>query len=294
MLRKAIAGLALASLLVSPAAAQTVDEVIAKYVNAKGGMEKIKSVKSMRMSGKMVMGQGMEAPFTMTGKRPKMTRMEFTFQGMTGVQAYDGKNAWMVMPFMGKKDPEALPAEETKVMDEQADMDGPLVDWKEKGHKVELVGKEQVEGADVHKLKLTMKGGDVRYYYLDAESFLEIKVEAKRKVRGTEIDGETLFGDYKEVDGMPVAHTMESGAKGSAQKQKMVVEKVEMNPDVPDSLFAMPAGTKPAAPLAEKADAAKAGAAKADAAKGEAKAATSKVETAKKAAEKPAEKPKQR
>src|SRR5687767_5566352 len=155
MLRKAIAGLALAALMSSPAAAQTVDEVLASHIKAKGGMEKIKSINSMKVTGKMVMGQGMEAPFTMFGKRPKSTRMEFAFQGMTGIQAYDGKNAWMVMPFMGKKDPEMLAAEETKMMDEQADLDGPLVDSKDKGHTVELVGKEKVEGADVYKLKVT-------------------------------------------------------------------------------------------------------------------------------------------
>lgn len=247
MLRKSIAALALAALAVTPAMAQTVDEVLAQYVKAKGGMEKLKSVKTMRATGKMMMGQGMEAPFVMMGRRPNATRIEFVFQGMTGVQAFDGKNAWMVMPFMGKKDPEAMPEEETKMMAEQADLDGPLVDWKEKGHKVELVGKEQVEGADAYKLKLTMKNGTVRTYYLDAESYLEIKAEGKRKMRGTEVEGETIFGDYKDVGGLMLAHTLENGAKGSPQRQKMVFEKIEINPDLPDSLFAMPPGTKPAA-----------------------------------------------
>jgi hypothetical protein len=183
---------------------------------------------------------------------------------------------------MGKKDPELVPDDQIKMMDEQADMDGPLVDWKEKGHKVELAGKEQVEGADAYKVKLTMKGGDVRTFYLDAESFLEIKVEAKRNIRGTEVDGETIYGDYKEVDGMPMAHTMESGAKGSPQKQKMIYEKIELNPALPDSLFAVPAGVKPAPAAAPAAEAAKAGPAKSDAAKTEApKAGAAKKEEAK-------------
>jgi outer membrane lipoprotein-sorting protein len=273
MLRKAIAGLALAALVVSPAVAQTVDEVIAQHIKARGGMEKLKSVKTMRVTGKMMMGQGMEAPFVMMGRRPNETRIEFVFQGMTGVQAFDGKNAWMVMPFMGKKDPEAMPEEETKMMAEQGDLDGPLVDWKEKGHKVELAGKEQVEGADAYKLKVTMKNGNLRTYYLDAESYLEIKMEGKRKMRGTEVEGETLYGDYKEVDGMMLAHSQENGAKGSPQRQKMVFEKVEINPALPDSLFAMPAGTKPAASDTTKAAAAegeKKEAAKAEAGKAEA------------------------
>ena len=268
MLRKTVAWFALAALMACPAVAQTVDELVAKNIEARGGMEKIKAVKSARTTGKMVMGQGFEAPFVMMEKRPKLTRMEFTFQGMTGVQAFDGKNGWAIMPFMGKKEPEAVPAEDNKLMDQQADMDGPLVDYKEKGHKVELLGKEQVEGADAFKLKLTMKGGDTRTIYLDADSYLEIKMEAKRTMRGAEVEGETLYGDYKDEGGMMMPHSIETGAKGSPQKQKLVFEKIELNPDLADSLFAMPAGTKPSAPdTVKKADAAKAGAPKAGAAK---------------------------
>jgi outer membrane lipoprotein-sorting protein len=234
--------------MASPAVAQTVDELVAKNIQARGGADKIKAVKSARTTGKMVMGQGIEAPFVMMEKRPNQTRMEFTFQGMTGLQAYDGKNGWSLMPFMGKKEPEAVPEEENKLMEEQADMDGPLVDYKSKGHKVELLGKEQVEGADAYKLKLTMKSGKTRTIYLDADSYLEIKMEAKRTLRGAEVEGETTYGDYKDESGLMVPHTVESGVKGSPQKQKLIFEKFETNPDLPDSLFAMPAGTKPAAP----------------------------------------------
>jgi outer membrane lipoprotein-sorting protein len=258
MLRKTLAGFALMALIVSPAFAQTADELVAKNIAARGGMEKLKAVKSARVTGKMVMGQGMEAPFVMMEKRPKLSRMEFTFQGMTGVQAFDGKNGWSIMPFMGKKEPEAAPAEENELLDEQSDIDGPLVDYKDKGHKVELLGKEQVEGADAYKLKLTLKSGKTRTIYLDADSYLEVKMEAKRTMRGNEVEGETTYGDYKEEGGLMVAHTIESGAKGAPQKQKLVFEKFEMNTDLPDSLFAMPAGTKPAAPPTAKADAAKA------------------------------------
>ena len=267
MLRKTFTGFALAILLATPAVAQTVDELVAKNLQARGGADKIKAVKSTRTTGKMVMGQGMEAPFVISEKRPNQTRMEFTFQGMTGVQAYDGKNGWTLMPFMGKKEPEAVPEEENKLMEEQADMDGPLVDYKTKGHKLELLGKEQVEGADAYKLKLTMKNGKTRTIYLDADSYLEIKMEAKRTMRGAEVDGETTYGDYKEESGLMVPHTIESGVKGSPQKQKLILEKFEMNMDLPDSLFAMPAGTKPAAVDTTAKAANSGGAAKADAAK---------------------------
>ena len=278
-----IAVLALLAPLAPTASAQTVDELIAKNIVAKGGLEKIKAVKSMRATGKMIGGPGMEFPFVMINKRPKSTRLEFTFQGMTGMQVYDGKTAWMSMPFMGKKEPEVMPPDEAKMIEEQADFDGPLMDYKEKGHTVELLGKEQVEGADAFKLKVTLKGGDVRTIYLDAETFLEIKVEAKRMVRGSEIEGESLLSDYKEVGGMMMAHVIDSGSKGSPQRQKIVVEKVELNPVIADSLFVMPATAVDSTKAAQAAKGA------AEGAKGAAKAAVKAVEAAGKAAGKGAE-----
>lgn len=251
MFRRILTGIAALALCASVASAAdpTVDELIAKNVQARGGMDKMKAVNSIKVHGKMVMGQGMEAPFTMMQKRPKMTRTEFTIQGMTGMQVYDGKNGWMVMPFMGKKDPEAMTADQAQMLDEQADMDGPLVDYKEKGNKVELVGKEQVEGADAYKLKVTLKSGQQRVIYLDAESGLEVKTEAKRTIRGSEVDGETYLSDYKEVNGLMMPFTMESGAKGQSMRQKMVIDSVETNVALSDTLFNMPAGTKPAAAM---------------------------------------------
>ncbi|HEV8119868.1 MAG TPA: outer membrane lipoprotein-sorting protein, partial [Candidatus Polarisedimenticolia bacterium] len=170
----------------APATKQpSVDELIARNIEAHGGLAKMKAVQSVRMTGKMTMGQGMEAPMTLELKRPKNMRMEFTFQGMTGIQAYDGKDGWQVMPFMGSKDPEPMTTEDLQEAEEQADMDGPLVDYKAKGYKVELLGKEKIEGSDAWKLKVTMKTGE-RIIYLDADTMLEIKTEGKRTVRGSE------------------------------------------------------------------------------------------------------------
>jgi outer membrane lipoprotein-sorting protein len=119
------------------------------------------------------------------------------------------------------------------------------VDYKEKGNKIELVGHEQVEGSDTYKLKVTLKNGEVRYIYLDADTFLEVKEESKRTIRGTEREGETTFGDYKEEGGVMMAHSFESGAKGSPQKQRITLEKVEINPTIEDARFKMPAAPKP-------------------------------------------------
>lgn len=278
MFRRLIPAALLLTCLAPFAFAETADEVVAKYVAARGGMEKIKSIKSVKASGKIVMGGGaMEAPFTQMKRRPKDSRTEFTFQGMTGVQAFDGGGevAWSIMPFMGKKDPEAAPAEETKLMAEDADFDGALIDWKEKGHQIEYVGKEQIEGADAYKLKLTRKNGNIDYVYIDAETGLEVKSEGKRVIRGTEVETETFMSDYKEVDGVPFAYTISAGRKGGAdnQKQKIVMDKIELNVPMTDDMFKMPA-------VAAKADSGKAGAAAAGK-PADAKAATAKTETAK-------------
>jgi len=241
MLRRVLLAIGVSFAVASLASAQTAEDIVAKYVAARGGMEKLKAVKTMRMSGTMTAGPGFEAPITLEMKRPKSTRMEFTLQGLTGIQAYDGTTAWAVMPFQGKKDPEALPAEQAKIMDDQADFDGQLVDYKEKGNTVELVGKEPVEGTDAYKLKVTNKSGDVRYYFLDAEYFLEIRTEASRTIRGTQMDFESSIGDYKEVGGLMFPHSIQSGPKGSAQKQKLTISKIELNPEIDDARFKMPA-----------------------------------------------------
>jgi outer membrane lipoprotein-sorting protein len=242
MKRKTFAGLLLAGLIAMAAQAQTVDEIIAKNIEAKGGLDKLKAVQSMRISGKMMVGPGMEAPMVIEMARPHKVRMEFTFQGMTGIQAYDGKGGWSVMPFMGKKEPEPMSADDLKQAEDQADIDGPLVDYKEKGNQVEYLGKDEVEGTPVHKLKITKKNGDVQTLYLDADSYLEIKAEGKSKVRGQEIEGETTFGDYKEVGGLVFAHSIQSKMKGAqGPGQTITFEKVEINPDIPASRFDMPA-----------------------------------------------------
>ena len=247
MLRKFCLAVSLIALATPLLSAQSVDDVIAKNVQARGGLDKIKSVQTIRSTGTMSMGGGMEAPGMMIQKRPDMARLEFTVQGLTAVQAYDGKSAWQIMPFMGKKDPEVMSADDKKEMEENADIDGPLVDYKSKGNKVELLGKEKVEGTDAYKLKVTLKNGDVITDYLDADSFLEIKQETKRMIRGSEQDVESSLGDYKEVNGLMFPFAMENGIKGSQEKEKLTISKIELNVPVDDSIFKMP----PPAPAAK-------------------------------------------
>jgi outer membrane lipoprotein-sorting protein len=233
-----------AAVLPVSAYGQTVDEIIAKHVQARGGMDKLKAAKSIRTTGKMTVGPGMEAPVVVEQKRPSYIRIEFTIQGMTGMMAYDGKGGWSLMPFNGKKDPEAMGEDDLKEAQEQADMDGPLIDYKEKGNKIELIGKESVEGTDAYKLKATLKDGTIQYSYLDADSYLVIKEESKRTIRGAERESEATIGDYKKVDGIMFPFSIETGAKGDSQKQKIIVEKIEINPAIDDSRFKMPEAKK--------------------------------------------------
>src|SRR5690349_16917839 len=151
MIRRLVLAAAALAVLAPAVYAETLDEILAKHWEAEGGLAKIQAVKTYRYTGKMAMGGGMEAPFVMEKKRPNSMRLEFTVQGMTGVQAYDGKMGWAVMPFMGKKDPEAMPAEMQKQVEQQSEFDEPYLDWKEKGHQLELIGKEDLDGTPAWK-----------------------------------------------------------------------------------------------------------------------------------------------
>jgi outer membrane lipoprotein-sorting protein len=241
MSRTFLAGLALAVLAAVPASSQTLDEVLAGNFKARGGLDKVKAVKTIRMTGRVALGPGIEAPFVIEQKRPNMMRMDITVQGMTIVEAYDGKTGWQLNPMQGRKDPEPLPEDSMKQVAEQADFDGPLVDARSKGHTVELLGKEKVEGSDAYKIKVTLKDGDVRYVYVDADSFLEVRTEGKTRIRGTDLESESSIGDYKEVGGLMFPHAIESGQKGSAQRMKMTIDKVELDVPIDDARFRMPA-----------------------------------------------------
>jgi len=237
-----------AALMFMPSAspAQTVDEVIARNIQARGGLDKLKAVKSIKMSQTLKAG-GFQAAVHVEGKRPDKVREEFSLQGLTQLQVYDGKIGWQVNPFGGRRDPELLSADDMKALQVDADIDGPLVDYAQKGHKVELVGHDSVEGTDCYKIKLTMKNGDVRTYYLDADSLLELKIETQTTIRGAVQESEIYFGDYEKVEGLYFPFTIEQGQKGDPNRVKLTVNKVELNVPLDDSLFAMPAtsGVKP-------------------------------------------------
>lgn len=222
------------------APAQTVDELVAKYVKTIGGADKLAAIKTIRTTGTFNGGGGFEAQIVQVQKRPNAIREEFILQGMSGITAYDGKQGWKINPFEGKKDAETLGEEELKSIVEDSDFDGPLVDYKAKGNKIEFVGKDDFEGSDVYKLRVTLPDGTVKTFYLDSDYYVPIKIETKQTIRGTEIESETILGDYKEVGGVYFPFSAETGPKGSTNKSSITISKIEINPVLPDSDFTMP------------------------------------------------------
>jgi outer membrane lipoprotein-sorting protein len=230
----------------APAArAQTVDEIIAKNIQARGGMDKLKSVQTLRTTGKILFGS-VQATVVQINKRPDKVREEASLQGMTRVQVYNGIGGWQIDPFGGRRDPMLMSEDDTKSLVVDSDVDRPLVDYKQKGHKAELEGHDSVEGTDCYKIKLTLKNGDIFTYYLDVDSFLELKLETKISIRGAIQENETYYGDYEEVNGMFFPFAVENGQKGDPNRVKTTMEKVEINPPVDDSSFVMPAAKAPA------------------------------------------------
>jgi hypothetical protein len=239
-MRRVLLGVAVLTLFATSLSAQTADEIVAKYIKTVGGADKIQAVKTLRRTGRFTGGGGFEAAIVEENKRSNMVRQEFSLQGLTGVNAYDGKTGWKIEPWQGKKDAEPLGEEEMKQIVEDSDFDGPLVNYRQKKNKIEFVGMEPVEGTDAFKLKVTLANGDVRYYYMDTDYYVPIKIDTKRMIRGAEREYETSLGDYKEVAGWYLPHSVEVNAKGSQNKQKVTYEKIEANVPIDDSRFHIP------------------------------------------------------
>ncbi len=247
-MRKLLLGIVGLMFFALPATAQTADEIVAKYIQKIGGMEKIQAIKSMRQTGKFSGGGGFEAVVVNENKRPNKTRQEFALQGLTAVSAYDGQDGWKINPFQGKKDAESLGEDEMKAMIDEAGFDDSLINYQARGNKVEYVGMDAVDGTDTFKLKVTLPSGTVKTYYMDTDYYVPIKIETKRMIRGAEVETETILGDYKEINGVYYPHSFESGAKGSQNKAKITIEKIEANVPLDDTRFARPAMKSAAQP----------------------------------------------
>jgi len=229
-----------APLLAAALPAQTADELIQKNIQARGGIAKIKAVQSMRLTGTMSV-EDERMPSTLEIKRPNKTRWEFTVDGQTAVQAFDGKTGWSLMPFAGKTEPETMSDDDLRDIELQADMDGPLVDYKEKGNRIEVAGREKVGERDAWKLAVTLKNGEVRDVYLDARTYLQFLTVTRRTVEGKRVEVDSEIGDYRDVGGLMLPHSFEASVDGAAQKQSLRFDKIELNVPIDDARFHMPA-----------------------------------------------------
>lgn len=298
MLRKMLGILILPAFAISLAAADTpvappklsAADIVAKNVAARGGLQAWRSVQTMTLTGKLGAGgnqratlavpnpagrkaQGLMAPqrpveevqlpFALELKRPSKMRFELQFKGDTAIQAFDGTLGWKLRPFLNRREIEPYSPEETKIASAQGELDGYLIDYAAKGTRVELDGMAKVEGRDAYQLKLTLKNGDVKHVWVDAQTFLETKIEGRpRRLDGTYHPVEIYYRDYHTVNGLqipfvletrvlPVSKTALGFRDTPVPPEKITIDKVEVNPKLDDSLFSKPQVAPPPAPKAK-------------------------------------------
>jgi hypothetical protein len=226
--------------------AQTTDELIAKNIEARGGLDQIKAITSLRTTGQLQV-QGLVIDVSSEQKPDDLVRQWITIQGMTQIQAWDGTIGWQINPFQGRRDPERLGDDDTRDLVESSDFYGPLVDYQRKGEKVEFVGHEPVDGDDALLLKVTLKNGDVINDYLDPDTYMEIRTERLMFVRGTVRESFSNPGSYKKISGVYFPFSVETGSpRNPGMAAKLTITKIEANVPIPDSEFKMPAAPQPA------------------------------------------------
>ncbi len=234
-------GFAALALFAVGAQAMTADELVAKNLEARGGAAKIEAIKTLKSEGKLLIGGQFELHFVQYQKAPESLRNEASLQGLTMVQAWDGKEAWQISPFQGRKDPEKMSADDAKGLADDAPIGGPLVDWKARGSALDYLGTEDVDGTEAYKLKVTRKNGDIDYVYIDPDHFLEIRTVSQRIVRGTQVETTADFGDYEQVSGVYFPLSIASETKADGNRSQVTIEHAQANVAIDDSRFAFPA-----------------------------------------------------
>ncbi len=238
----------LAMLVVTGGAhAVTLDELLAKNLTARGGAANVQKLQSLRLTGRAVFagrgGSKIEMAWAQVQKRPGKIRSEVTRQGLTAVQAWNGKEGWKLAPFQGRREPERASQDDARALAQDADLEGQLISWREKGSKLEYLGVEDVDGTPAHKLRVALKDGDVHYVFLDPDGFLEIRIVTERHVRSSEQVTEADLGAYGQVAGVWIPTSIDQGRKGGPRTAHFTVEKAEANVPVEDRIFEYPQGT---------------------------------------------------
>jgi len=210
--------------------AQNVDDIVAKAINARGGLKRIKALKSQRLTGRISLNTGESGPFIVEMKRPNMMRETVTLGDKSMIRITDGISGWVVGSLRDVLVPQEVNAEELHNLAGSADFEGPLVDYKNKGNRIELAGKEKVGKRNAYKLVIYMKSGENRIDFLDTKTHLELKWQGL--IGGNMFA--SYFRDYRVVNGLMYAFEIDSGS------QKIVLEKVEVNPKLDPQRFSKP------------------------------------------------------
>jgi hypothetical protein len=235
-------------LLALAASPLTLDEVLAKNAAARGGLEKLRAIKTLRIKMHNEGGLGYFETVS-TYARGLKNRNDTSSQGMTESSAVDGKSGWYTNGFSGRKDAVSMSTDGLVQALEEADIDGPLIDAKAKGHRLTFQGLEDVDGSPAYKIKAVLKNGTVQFIFLDADAFIEIKIITQRKVRGALVEYESEYGNYAQIDGVYFPLSLESRRRRSQDTSRTSIDAVELNPAVDDAIFAQPgAKTQGAAP----------------------------------------------
>ena len=211
------------------------EQILGKYYQA-GSFDKLQKVKTIIMTGSLVQQDLM--PVKIIRVRPDKYLMEFDVADMTAYQVYDGQTGWMTAPWTGNAAPQVVPAERAIDLKNRADMDGILYNPKEKGHRLELAGTDTLNGLSVYKIKVTRKDGGVEYYFIDKTNFMLQKRLFFRNPGGKEITVENFYRDYRKVEGIPFAFTVETNNAGRVNEIQL--ESVELNKPVDLNIFTMP------------------------------------------------------
>jgi len=243
----------------------TATEIVEKNVAARGGLTAWRALHTMEMKGKMDAGgnnrptlqipgekkptvdlpkrptEQAELPFVMDLQRGRKMRLEIQFNGQTAIQVYNGAQGWKVRPFLNRHEVENFTPDELKAASTQADLDGLLIDYAAKGSKVELESVDKVEGRDAYNLKVTDKNGFARHVWVNAESFLEVRIEGTpRRLDGKYHPVAIYLQDYRSVNGLMMPYLMLTAVDGVKDKEKIAIEEIVSNPKLDDSKFAMP------------------------------------------------------
>jgi len=229
------------ALLIACSAPSPVDEIVSSNLAARGGKERIQALQSFRATGTATASGGRVAKVTYEIKRPGLFRLEFSSQGTKSVFAHDGEIGWQVAPLQGLLEPQpTTPETDQGFGADERDIEGPLVDWRNKGHLVVLVGREMLEGGEAFKLEVTLTDGSIRYDYIDAESKQIVRSDLPRMIRGEDVVLVDIFADFREVGGLVFPHLIESHVKDRPETIRIVIESIELGPDLDDARFQFP------------------------------------------------------